>query len=335
MQQMQQLRPASTTGTNGTRTGGHSADLSLIAETPKGADDAAENECRGPSSLMRLDKLTAYHFGPRFLVELEMVMPENTLLRDSHDAGIELQHQIEKLPAVERCFVHIDYSSRVGLVDDHDPAAPLYLKTYTGSPAFAEHLTRKVENARSREQSATDATEAGGGGAGGQSDAQYPEKEKSATLYRDLGIGPRPNLEVIAPPPIPPAPANGYTLMEGQHQSTPETNKAADNPAMGSRGFSGSPFPPQPPQLAFHGQRQVVQVFQAGAQAQQALAFQGIQGIEKGRGSHQHGLPVATATSAAAGASTGYLPPQHEARDSPTRPKASTHDRVHRTISNF
>lgn len=82
--------------------------------------------------VMTLDKLTAYYFGPKFLVELEMVMPEDTLLRDSHDAGIRLQHSVEKLELVERCFVHIDYCRRE--LDDHDPNVPLCLKTYTGSP---------------------------------------------------------------------------------------------------------------------------------------------------------------------------------------------------------
>ena len=48
-------------------------------------------------------------------------MAEDTLLRDSHDCGIMLQHKIESLPEVERCFVHIDYQQRE--VDDHDPKA--------------------------------------------------------------------------------------------------------------------------------------------------------------------------------------------------------------------
>ena len=50
-----------------------------------------------------------------------MVMPEDTPLRVSHDCGISLQHRIESLPQVERCFVHIDYQQRE--VDDHDPKA--------------------------------------------------------------------------------------------------------------------------------------------------------------------------------------------------------------------
>ncbi|OEU08919.1 hypothetical protein FRACYDRAFT_164769, partial [Fragilariopsis cylindrus CCMP1102] len=56
-----------------------------------------------------VDTCRAYHFGPKFLVELEVVMPEYTLLKESHDLGMELQYEIEAREEVERCFVHIDY----------------------------------------------------------------------------------------------------------------------------------------------------------------------------------------------------------------------------------
>jgi cation diffusion facilitator family transporter len=55
-----------------------------------------------------VDTVRAYHFGPKFLVELEVVMPEETLLHESHDVGMELQYEIESREEVERCFVHID-----------------------------------------------------------------------------------------------------------------------------------------------------------------------------------------------------------------------------------
>jgi len=61
---------------------------------------------------MQVDTIRAYHFGPKFLVELEVVMPQNTLLKESHDAGMELQYEIEAQEDVERCFVHIDYETR-------------------------------------------------------------------------------------------------------------------------------------------------------------------------------------------------------------------------------
>lgn len=61
---------------------------------------------------MIVDVCRAYHFGPKFLVELEVVLPRDTLLFESHDLGMELQYEIESREEVERCFVHIDYETR-------------------------------------------------------------------------------------------------------------------------------------------------------------------------------------------------------------------------------
>ncbi|CAE7622798.1 MTP4 [Symbiodinium sp. CCMP2592] len=91
---------------------------------------------------MQLDQLSAYHFGPKYLVELEVVMPESTTLRDSHDCGILLQHKIETLEEVERCFVHIDYQMR--LHDDHDPEVPIDAKLY-GGPCGTSPRSRNGE----------------------------------------------------------------------------------------------------------------------------------------------------------------------------------------------
>jgi cation diffusion facilitator family transporter len=74
-----------------------------------------------------LDQIRAYHFGPKFLVEVEIVLNPDTPLRESHDVGIMLQHKIERLEQVERCFVHVDY--RLRDVDDHDPHTPVEYKT--------------------------------------------------------------------------------------------------------------------------------------------------------------------------------------------------------------
>lgn len=59
-----------------------------------------------------VDTVRAYHFGPKFLVEIEIVMDASTLLFESHDLGMDLQYEIEGREEVERCFVHIDYQSR-------------------------------------------------------------------------------------------------------------------------------------------------------------------------------------------------------------------------------
>lgn len=61
---------------------------------------------------MIVDVCRAYHFGPKFLVEIEVVLPKDTLLFESHDLGMDLQYEIESREEVERCFVHIDYQSR-------------------------------------------------------------------------------------------------------------------------------------------------------------------------------------------------------------------------------
>jgi len=81
--------------------------------------------------VQKVDTCRAYHFGERFLVEVEVVMHEETNLRDSHDCGIALQHKIERLEEVERAFVHVDYQIRN--VDDHDSRSPLARKTFLAS----------------------------------------------------------------------------------------------------------------------------------------------------------------------------------------------------------
>ena len=62
--------------------------------------------------IIEVDHLRVYHFGPKYLVEIEMVMPKETLLFESHDIGMELQYEIEGREEIERCFVHIDYETR-------------------------------------------------------------------------------------------------------------------------------------------------------------------------------------------------------------------------------
>ena len=71
------------------------------------------------SDEMQCDVVRAYHFGPRYLVELEMVMDQKTPLRVSHDLALDLQQKVEAIPDVERAFVHVDYDFRD--VDEHDP----------------------------------------------------------------------------------------------------------------------------------------------------------------------------------------------------------------------
>ena len=64
------------------------------------------------SGVESVDKVRAYHWGPRLLVELEVVMNASTPLSESAEVGMDLQRKVEALHAVERCFVRLDYQRR-------------------------------------------------------------------------------------------------------------------------------------------------------------------------------------------------------------------------------
>jgi hypothetical protein len=46
---------------------------------------------------------------------MEIVLPGNMTVRESHDIALALQQKIENLDNVERCFVHVDHMKRDGL----------------------------------------------------------------------------------------------------------------------------------------------------------------------------------------------------------------------------
>ena len=118
---------------------GRSAPAELIEELMHLAEHFDER--------LLLDTCRAYHFGPKFLVELEVVMPSDTLLKESHDLGMELQYEIEAREEVERCFVHIDYESRD--YDEH---------VVSKVPELREHLLRHRKQATTALFSATSST---------------------------------------------------------------------------------------------------------------------------------------------------------------------------------
>ena len=51
--------------------------------------------------LLMPDIIRAYHFGARFLVELEVVLPAEMRVKEAHDIALELQQLIEQLEDVE------------------------------------------------------------------------------------------------------------------------------------------------------------------------------------------------------------------------------------------
>lgn len=66
-----------------------------------------------------VDTVRAFHFGNNFLVEVDIVLPEEMTLKDAHDIGEPLQQKIESLREVERAFVHIDYEFEHHPGDEH------------------------------------------------------------------------------------------------------------------------------------------------------------------------------------------------------------------------
>ncbi|XP_050278760.1 metal tolerance protein 4-like isoform X2 [Quercus robur] len=63
----------------------------------------------------RIDTVRAYTFGVLYFVEVDIELPEELPLKEAHTIGESLQEKLEKLPEVERAFVHLDFEC------DHKP----------------------------------------------------------------------------------------------------------------------------------------------------------------------------------------------------------------------
>lgn len=66
-------------------------------------------------NIKQIDTVRAFYFGNNFLVEVDIVLPEDMSLKQAHDIGESLQQKLERLAEVERAFVHLDYEFT------HDP----------------------------------------------------------------------------------------------------------------------------------------------------------------------------------------------------------------------
>ncbi|KAF5324350.1 hypothetical protein D9619_011203 [Psilocybe cf. subviscida] len=66
-------------------------------------------------AIERVDTVRAYHSGPNYFVEVDIVMDGASTLYATHDLSQSLQDKLETLPGVERAFVHVDYET------DHTP----------------------------------------------------------------------------------------------------------------------------------------------------------------------------------------------------------------------
>lgn len=61
---------------------------------------------------VQVDCTRAYYFGNRYNVEMEIILPGDMTVAESHDIALALQHKIEEMEDVERAFVHVDHLAR-------------------------------------------------------------------------------------------------------------------------------------------------------------------------------------------------------------------------------
>ncbi|XP_045161557.2 uncharacterized protein LOC123526463 isoform X2 [Mercenaria mercenaria] len=69
--------------------------------------------------IIYIDTVRAFHFGNNFLVEVDIVLPEDMSLKEAHNIGESLQQKLEKFKLVERAFVHLDYEIEHNPAEEH------------------------------------------------------------------------------------------------------------------------------------------------------------------------------------------------------------------------
>lgn len=66
-----------------------------------------------------VDTVRAYYVGAKVVAEVDIVLPAAMPLQEAHDIGEGLQKEIEKLPYVERAYVHLDTEYAHNERDEH------------------------------------------------------------------------------------------------------------------------------------------------------------------------------------------------------------------------
>ncbi len=77
--------------------------------------------------IVSVDTVRAFHLANGFMVEVDIVLPFDMLLRDAHDVGESLQHRLESIEEVERAYVHLDFEV------EHVPATEHPAQNYSSS----------------------------------------------------------------------------------------------------------------------------------------------------------------------------------------------------------
>lgn len=60
---------------------------------------------------MTYDYARAYSFGDSWIAEVDIVLPADMTVAESHDIAEALQIKLERLPDIARAFVHIDFET--------------------------------------------------------------------------------------------------------------------------------------------------------------------------------------------------------------------------------
>lgn len=68
-----------------------------------------EEIARSHDSRLTVDCVRAYHFGAKYIVEIEIILSGSMTVIDPHDIALALKQKIEIIQDVERVFIHVDY----------------------------------------------------------------------------------------------------------------------------------------------------------------------------------------------------------------------------------
>ncbi|KAG6820670.1 hypothetical protein H0H93_013521 [Arthromyces matolae] len=89
--------------------------------------------------ILKVDTVRAYHSGPDYFVEIDVVLDPNTPLWKAHDLSQQLQDKIEVLPNVERAFVHVDHeTTHIPDARSQDPEEFYVKQDRIGKGSFGE-----------------------------------------------------------------------------------------------------------------------------------------------------------------------------------------------------
>lgn len=71
--------------------------------------------CRKHHPQLVPDCITVYHCGVKYIVEIELVLPENMSFPETVEIAKQLKDKVEDKEEVARCHIHVDYASRDAL----------------------------------------------------------------------------------------------------------------------------------------------------------------------------------------------------------------------------